>query len=84
MKQSFLASLLFAATAISTAPLAGQQPSAPPPIRSLPFSPGLQLGETLYVSGHLGITTALKTPIDAEQEATLVLASVASTLKKPA
>jgi 2-iminobutanoate/2-iminopropanoate deaminase len=77
-----LACLLFAATGLSTARLSAQQAKVPPPVRSLPFSPGLQLGETLYVSGHLGITTALKTPIDAEQEATLVLASVAGTLKE--
>jgi 2-iminobutanoate/2-iminopropanoate deaminase len=81
MKQPLLTCLLFAITAIWVPDLPAQQAAAPPPIGSLPFSPGLQLGDTLYVSGHLGITAALKTPIDAEQEATLVLASVASTLK---
>jgi enamine deaminase RidA (YjgF/YER057c/UK114 family) len=84
LKQTLLTCLLFAATAISTIHLPAQQPAAPPPLSFLPFSRGLQLGDTLYVSGHLGITTALKTPIDAEQEATLVLASVATTPKRPA
>jgi 2-iminobutanoate/2-iminopropanoate deaminase len=82
LKQTLLTCLLFAATAISTPHLPAQQTTSPPPLGSLPFSPGLQLGDTLYVSGQLGITTALKTPIDAEQEATLVLASVATTLKE--
>lgn len=64
--------------------LPAQQPAtaAPPDIRKLPFSPGLQLGDTLYVSGHLGITATPKTPVSAEQEATLVLASVEKTLKE--
>ena len=55
-----------------------------PAARSLPFSPGLRLGYTLYVSGHLGITSAPSpgaAPIAPEQEATLVLASVEKTLK---
>jgi 2-iminobutanoate/2-iminopropanoate deaminase len=58
-------------------------PAAAPAVRSLPFSPGLQLGDTLYVSGHLGITAAGgdKT-VTPEQEAGLVLASVEQTLKE--
>jgi 2-iminobutanoate/2-iminopropanoate deaminase len=82
LKEYLRPCLIFAIAMTSTLHLPAQQGVTPPPIRSLPFSPGLQLGDTLYVSGHLGITTALKTPIDAEQEATLVLASVASTLKE--
>jgi 2-iminobutanoate/2-iminopropanoate deaminase len=64
--------------------LAAQQAPAAPAVRSLPFSPGLQLGDTLYVSGHLGITAAA-TPdkaVTPEQEASLVLASVEKTLKE--
>jgi 2-iminobutanoate/2-iminopropanoate deaminase len=82
LNKPLLTCLLFALTATASLHLRAQQAAVPPPIGSLPFSPGLQLGDTLYVSGHLGITTALKTPIDAEQEATLVLASVANTLKE--
>jgi enamine deaminase RidA (YjgF/YER057c/UK114 family) len=74
LRLSGLCVLLFAAG------LVAQQ--APTSVRSLPFSPGLELGDTLYVSGHLGITTAPKTPVDAEEEARLVLASVEGTLKE--
>ena len=77
---------LAAVLALAT-PVLAQAPAsaAATPVRSLPFSPGLQLGDTLYVSGHLGITAAAtpgKAPVDAEQEATLVLASVEKTLKE--
>jgi 2-iminobutanoate/2-iminopropanoate deaminase len=59
--------------------------AAPPAVRSLPFSPGLQLGDTLYVSGHLGVTSSPApdaVPVTPEQEATLVLASVEKTLQE--
>ena len=57
--------------------LTAQQPATP--VR--PFSPGLLLGDTLYVSGHLALTSASATPVTPEQEATLVLAAVGKTLK---
>ena len=69
------------ATVVSSA-LWAQAPAAP---RALPFSPGLQLGDTLYVSGHLGVTsppTDGKPAVPAEEEAALVLASVEATLKE--
>jgi len=65
--------------------LQGQQAPAAPQasvLKGLPFSPGLELGDTLYVSGHLGLGADNKAPADAEQEATAVLASIAATLKE--
>ena len=86
MKSLTLALLSAALTSLCPAALSAQQPATGPAAapRSLPFSPGLQLGDTLYVSGHLGITNAVASgtkPVDAEEEATLVLASVEKTLK---
>ena len=52
-------------------------------VAKLPFSPGLELGDTLYVSGHLGVDPAVgKAPDDAEEEARQVLHSVELTLKE--
>ncbi len=76
-----LIALLFAATLLTPAILPAQQAPTVAP-RVLPFSPGLELGDTLYVSGHLGLTATPATPVSAEQEATLVLASVEKTLKE--
>jgi 2-iminobutanoate/2-iminopropanoate deaminase len=51
-------------------------------VAKLPFSPGLELGDTLYVSGHLGVDPAVgKAPDDPEEEARQVLHSVELTLK---
>jgi enamine deaminase RidA (YjgF/YER057c/UK114 family) len=55
----------------------------PANVAKLPFSLGLQLGETLYLSGHLGVDPAIgKAPADPEVEARQVLESVAQTLKQ--
>jgi 2-iminobutanoate/2-iminopropanoate deaminase len=52
-------------------------------VAKLPFSPGLQLGDALYLSGHLGVDPAVgKAPADPEDEARQVLHSVDQTLKK--
>ena len=52
-------------------------------VAKLPFSPGFQLGDTLYVSGHLGVDPAVgKAPSDPEVEARQVLQSVDQTLKE--
>ena len=83
MKRPLFLPFLSTVALLCATALPAQQAPVPAP-RSLPFSPGLQLGDTLYVSGHLGITAAAspgKTPVDAEQEATLVLASVEKTLQ---
>jgi enamine deaminase RidA (YjgF/YER057c/UK114 family) len=52
-------------------------------VAKLPFSPGLELGDTLYVSGHLGVDPAVgEAPDDPEEEARQVLHSVELTLKE--
>ena len=52
-------------------------------IAKLPFSPGLQTGDTLYISGHLGVPPAVdKAPTDPEDEARQVLHSIQETLDK--
>jgi 2-iminobutanoate/2-iminopropanoate deaminase len=81
MKQLVFVPILVAATLSSPSLIFAQATPAAAPTR--PFSPGLQLGDTLYVSGHLGLTsaTASATPVTPEQEATLVLAAVGKTLK---
>src|SRR5260370_15805743 len=54
-------------------------------VAKLPFSPGLTLGDTLYVSGHLGVDPAVgKAPDDPEGEARQVPHSVALTLQEAA
>jgi 2-iminobutanoate/2-iminopropanoate deaminase len=59
-------------------------PSAGPVVNiaKLPFSPGLELGDVLYLSGHLGVDPAVgKAPADPEEEARQVLHSVEGTLQ---
>jgi 2-iminobutanoate/2-iminopropanoate deaminase len=54
-------------------------------VASLPFSAGVELENTLYVSGHLGVdlTAAVKAPpADPEEEAQMVLRSVEKTLQE--
>lgn len=49
----------------------------------LPFSSGVLVGETFYVSGHIGIDPATKrVPPDAEPEARLMLDSFTETLSR--
>lgn len=45
-----------------------------------PFSQAVLVGETLYLSGHLGLTPERKPPEDAEAEARLVLDGFKKTL----
>jgi 2-iminobutanoate/2-iminopropanoate deaminase len=65
--------------------MAQQTTSAAAPvvnIAKLPFSPGLELGDVLYLSGHLGVDPVVgKAPADPEDEARQVLRSVESTLQ---
>jgi 2-iminobutanoate/2-iminopropanoate deaminase len=82
----FLIVLLFFEFALltPTASLA-QQPAtmSATGVAKLPFSPGLTLGDTLYVSGHLGVDPAAgKAPADPEEEVRQVLHSVELTLKE--
>jgi len=54
-------------------------------VASLPFSAGIDLNDTVYVSGHLGVdlTAAVKAPpADPEEEARMVLRSVEKTLQE--
>jgi 2-iminobutanoate/2-iminopropanoate deaminase len=62
-----------------------QQPTnmTPGQVSRLPFSNGLPLGDSLYVSGHLGVDPAVGKPSDdPEEEAKKVLESVEATLKQ--
>lgn len=52
-------------------------------VARLPFSPGLQLGDTLYLSGHLGVDLASgKVPDNPEDEARQVLLAIQKTLQQ--
>jgi 2-iminobutanoate/2-iminopropanoate deaminase len=78
-------SVLLALSWVAMQPGLAQQPTTmtAASVAKLPFSPGLQLGDTLYVSGHLGVDPAVgKAPSDPEVEARQVLQSVDKTLKE--
>jgi 2-iminobutanoate/2-iminopropanoate deaminase len=50
---------------------------------SRPFSPGIQVGETVYLSGHLGLDPATgQAPGDPAEEARQVMRSIGATLKQ--
>jgi 2-iminobutanoate/2-iminopropanoate deaminase len=54
-------------------------------VASLPFSAGIELKNTVYVAGHLGVdlNAAVKAPpADPEEEARMVLSSVEKTLQE--
>jgi len=73
-----LAGLLISANAF-----AQQEPAAnvPMTVANRPFTPGLGVGDTLYLSGHLGFDPATgKPPADAGEEAKLVMQTVEKTL----
>jgi 2-iminobutanoate/2-iminopropanoate deaminase len=77
----FLSTFVFLTPVVSLA----QRPTtmSAASVAKLPFSPGLTLGDTLYVSGHLGVDPAVgKAPDDPEEEAREVLHSVELTLKE--
>src|ERR1700743_45364 len=62
-----------------------RQPTSMTPgqVARLPFTNGLPLGDSLYVSGHLGVDPAVGKPSDdPEEEARKVLDSVDATLKQ--
>jgi enamine deaminase RidA (YjgF/YER057c/UK114 family) len=57
----------------------------PPPggYGKLPFSMGVLVGSTFYLSGHLGLDlTTRKVPADVEQEARLMMDGFRATLEK--
>lgn len=47
-----------------------------------PFSAAVQVGNTLYLSGDIGVDDKLQVPATAEAEATAVLNSIQETLRK--
>lgn len=56
---------------------------APAGYGPLPFSNGVLVGDTFYLSGHIGLDAATKKPpADAEQEARLVLDAFRQTLSR--
>jgi 2-iminobutanoate/2-iminopropanoate deaminase len=52
----------------------------PPGAASLPFSDGVLVGDTLYLSGKIGLDSAGKVPASVDEEARLVMESVKATL----
>jgi 2-iminobutanoate/2-iminopropanoate deaminase len=86
LKRSLILPVLFTVALLFPVVSAAQQaPSNAGPvvnIAKLPFSPGLELGDVLYLSGHLGVDPAVgKAPADPEEEARQVLRSVEGTLQ---
>jgi len=74
---------MFVPEMTTSATFSCKSPTPCQPMNKLPFSPGLTLGDTLYVSGHLGVDPAIgKAPDDPEEEARQVLHSVELTLKE--
>ena len=77
------AALLF--TSLGPFGAQAQQPASMTPgqVARLPFTNGLPIGDSLYVSGHLGVDPAVGKPSDdPEEEARKVLESVEGTLKQ--
>jgi reactive intermediate/imine deaminase len=57
-------------------------PRLPADTAALPFSAAVLVGNTLYLSGKIGLTPQRVIPTTAEEEARLVLDDVRSTLQK--
>ena len=84
LKRFLIVPLLSTFALLSPIVTLAQQPTtmSAKSVAKLPFSPGLELVDTLYVSGHLGVDPAVgKAPDDPEEEARQVLHSVELTLK---
>ena len=85
LKRFLIVQLLSTFALLSPIVSLAQQPTtmSAKSVAKLPFSPGLELGDILYVSGHLGVDPAVgKAPDDPEEEARQVLHSVELTLKE--
>ena len=85
LKRFLIVPLLSTFALLSPIVTLAQQPTtmSAKSVAKLPFSPGLELGDILYVSGHLGVDPAVgKAPDDPEEEARQVLHSVELTLKE--
>lgn len=62
-----------------------QQPTTmtPAQVSKLPFTNGLPMGDSLYISGHIGVDPAVGHPSDnPEEEAKKVMDAVEATLKQ--
>jgi 2-iminobutanoate/2-iminopropanoate deaminase len=58
-------------------------PASAQMMAKLPFSPGLKVGNQVYLSGHLGLDPATgKPPADTSEEARAVLRSIQTTLEQ--
>ncbi len=85
MKRFLILPALVALMSLNPIGASAQQPTSMTPgqVARLPFSNGLPLGDSLYVSGHLGVDPAVGKPSDdPEEEAKKVLESVENTLKQ--
>jgi len=88
LKQFFIIPTIFAVGFLLPAFSPAQQPdssNATVNVATLPFSTGIELKDTVYVAGHLGVdlTAAVKAPpADPEEEARMVLRSVEKTLQQ--
>ena len=81
------AALLFCVVASPTQPQAQESrryiaPRTPADATQPPFSGAVQVGNTLYLSGDIGIDENQKVPATAEAEAQLLLESIRRTLKE--
>jgi len=78
--------ILTAATLVCSLSCRSQNPPAQPTMptaSSRAFSPGLKLGDTVYVSGHLGIDPSTgQPPADIGEETRNVMKSVQATLEE--
>jgi 2-iminobutanoate/2-iminopropanoate deaminase len=55
----------------------------PADTKTLPFSDGVLVGDTLYIAGHIGLDPKTgQAPADAEQEARLVMDGVKATVEQ--
>ena len=76
------AGLLLVVMALAAANAADQRTGPPPAPSGLPFSPAVQVGDTLYVSGHLAIDPKTgQAPADTRAEAAMVLDAVKQTVE---
>jgi 2-iminobutanoate/2-iminopropanoate deaminase len=85
MRHFSIVTLLFTLALLKATFSHAQQPTtmSAKSVAKHPFSPGLQLGETLYVSGHLCVNPAVgKAPEEPGDEARQVLHSVEVTLEE--
>lgn len=81
--KKLLLSVAFAMCALPAVVHAQEAPKTGVDVSKLPFSPGLPIGDTVYVSGHLGVDPAVDKapPADPEAEVRKLLDGIQATLK---